>query len=235
MADLAVDERDVQWLTTAFLLTMAVVIPITGCMFERIPTRSAFLLALILFTTGTSSAQWLVFGLVLAGRIVQASGTAVMLLLLMTTVMQLVPPAHRGAIMGTLDGHLGRSGHRPDDGRPGAARHRPGGVFGLDGAGIGLIMLAIGAWRMVTVNEPMRVPLDAWSVPLTVLGFGGLVYGLSLIGDATRAAGRADRPVRGGGARLGGISCGASARALARAGRGPCSPASSSSRPSPSA
>ncbi len=103
MADLAVDERDVQWLTTAFLLTMAVVIPITGWLLERIPTRSAFLLALILFTTGTLICTVApVFGLVLAGRIVQASGTAVMLPLLMTTVMQLVPPAHRGAIMGNI-------------------------------------------------------------------------------------------------------------------------------------
>ena len=70
MADLAVDERDVQWLTTAFLLTMAVVIPITGWLLERIPTRSAFLLALILFTTGTLICTVApVFGLVLAGRL----------------------------------------------------------------------------------------------------------------------------------------------------------------------
>lgn len=186
MADLAVDERDVQWLTTAFLLTMAVVIPITGWLLERIPTRSAFLLALILFTTGTLiCAVAPVFGLVLAGRIVQASGTAVMLPLLMTTVMQLVPPAHRGAIMGNISMVISVA---PAIGptMAGLVLHVTTwrGVFGLM-VPIGLIMLAIGAWRMVNVNEPMRVPLDAWSVPLTVLGFGGLVYGLSLIGDAT--------------------------------------------------
>jgi DHA2 family lincomycin resistance protein-like MFS transporter len=38
---------------------------------------------------------------------------------------------------------------------------------------------------MVNVNELVTVPLDGWSVPLTVLGFGGLVYGLSLIGDTS--------------------------------------------------
>ena len=53
MSDLHVDERIVQWLTTAFMLTMAVVIPITGWLLERIPTRTAFTLAMSLFTTGT--------------------------------------------------------------------------------------------------------------------------------------------------------------------------------------
>ena len=48
-----VDERTVQWLTTAFMLTMAVVIPITGWLLERIPTRTAFILAMSLFTAGT--------------------------------------------------------------------------------------------------------------------------------------------------------------------------------------
>ena len=53
MNDMHVDERAVQWLTTSFMLTMAVVIPITGWLLERIPTRNAFVLALSLFTSGT--------------------------------------------------------------------------------------------------------------------------------------------------------------------------------------
>jgi DHA2 family lincomycin resistance protein-like MFS transporter len=186
MADLGVDERDVQWLTTAFLLTMAVVIPITGWLLERIPTRSAFLLAMTLFTTGTLICVVApAFGLVLAGRIVQASGTAIMLPLLMTTVMQLVPPAHRGAIMGNISMVISVA--------PAIGPTMAGvvlqfttwrGVFALM-VPIGLVMLAFGAWRMVNVNELVTVPLDGWSVPLTVLGFGGLVYGLSLIGDTS--------------------------------------------------
>ncbi len=101
MDDLGVDERTVQWLTTAFMLTMAVVIPITGWLLERIPTRTAFILAMSLFTAGTMGCAIApAFPLVLAGRVVQAGGTAIMLPLLMTTIMQLVPPAHRGAVMG---------------------------------------------------------------------------------------------------------------------------------------
>ncbi|MFT4295130.1 MAG: MDR family MFS transporter [Micropruina sp.] len=186
MTDLRVDERTVQWLTTAFMLTMAVVIPITGWLLERIPTRVAFILAMSLFTTGTLiCALAPVYSLVLAGRIVQASGTAIMMPLLMTTIMQLVPPAHRGALMGNISLVISVA--------PALGPTLAGfvlqftswrGVFGLM-VPIGLLMLVIGSLRITNINEPMKIPLDGLSVPLTVLGFGGLVYGLSLIGDAT--------------------------------------------------
>ncbi|MFT4215650.1 MAG: MDR family MFS transporter [Micropruina sp.] len=186
MDDLRVDERTVQWLTTAFMLTMAVVIPITGWLLERITTRFAFILAMSLFTAGTLlCAVAPAFPLVLAGRIVQASGTAIMMPLLMTTIMQLVPPAHRGAMMGTISMVISVA--------PALGPTLAGfvlqftswrGVFGLM-VPIGLLMLVIGSLRIVNVNEPMETPLDGLSVPLTMLGFGGLVYGLSLIGDAS--------------------------------------------------
>ncbi len=103
MTDLGIDERTAQWLTTGFMLTMAVVIPITGWLMERLPTRTVFGLAMSLFSLGTLIAAlgWGFPGL-LAGRLVQASGTAIMMPLLMTTVMELVPPGQRGRVMGTI-------------------------------------------------------------------------------------------------------------------------------------
>ena len=44
---------DVQWLTTAFLLTMAVVIPVTGFLLQVLNSRPIFILAMSLFTAGT--------------------------------------------------------------------------------------------------------------------------------------------------------------------------------------
>ena len=186
MGDLHVDERSVQWLTTSFMLTMAVVIPVTGWLLERIPTRAAFVLAMSLFTSGTLVCALAgTFPLVLAGRIVQAGGTAIMMPLLMTTIMQVVPPAHRGAVMGNISLVISVA--------PALGPTLAGlvlqfaswrGVFGIM-VPIGLAMLVVGALRITNVNEPVRVPLDVLSIPLTVLGFGGLVYGLSLIGDAS--------------------------------------------------
>ncbi|MFT3969820.1 MAG: MDR family MFS transporter [Micropruina sp.] len=189
MTDLHVNERTVQWLTTSFMLTMAVVIPITGWLLERIPTRTAFILAMSLFTTGTLvCAVAGTFPLVLGGRVIQASGTAIMMPLLMTTIMQLVPPAHRGAVMGNISLVISVA--------PALGPTMAGlvlqftswrGVFGTM-VPIGLTMLIVGALRIVNVNETIRVPLDVLSIPLTVLGFGGLVYGLSLIGDPSTPA-----------------------------------------------
>ena len=94
MADLRVTERTAQWLTTGFMLTMAVVIPTTGWLLRRFSTRAAFTLAMSMFALGTAiCALAFAFPLLLGGRIVQAIGTAIMMPLLMTTVMELVPPS----------------------------------------------------------------------------------------------------------------------------------------------
>ncbi len=53
MTDLGVTASAAQWLTTAFLLTMAVVIPITGFLLQRINTRPIFMLAMSIFSVGT--------------------------------------------------------------------------------------------------------------------------------------------------------------------------------------
>lgn len=100
---LAIDERAAQWLTTAFMLTMAVVIPTTGWLMARFPLRTLYIAAMGAFLVGTLLAGFAPsFAVLLIGRVVQASGTAVILPLLMTTVMRLVPPERRGAFMGTV-------------------------------------------------------------------------------------------------------------------------------------
>src|SRR6478752_555564 len=53
MVDLRVDAPTVQWLATGFMLTMAVVIPTTGFILQRLTTRAVFMLAMGLFSGGT--------------------------------------------------------------------------------------------------------------------------------------------------------------------------------------
>ena len=56
-----------------------------------------------MFTAGTLiSAVAPGFGVLLLGRVVQASGTAIMMPLLMTSVATLVPENHRGQLMGRI-------------------------------------------------------------------------------------------------------------------------------------
>ncbi len=189
MTDLGIDERTAQWLTTGFMLTMAVVIPVTGWLMERLHTRTVFLLAMSLFSLGTLIAAlgWGFPGL-LAGRLVQASGTAIMMPLLMTTVMELVPSGQRGRVMGTISLVISAA--------PAIGPTMSGlilqflpwrFVFALV-LPIALAILFVGLRQVPNLNETVAVRLDALSIPLAALGFGGLVYGLSQVGS-TNAAG----------------------------------------------
>ena len=186
MTSFGVTERSAQWLTTAFMLTMAVVIPVTGWMLERFTTRTVFTLALCLFSAGTLIAAVAPsFPLLLVARVVQASGTAVMMPLLMTTIMQLVPPQGRGAMMGTISMVISVAP---------AVGPTLSGVLLQFGSWryifafvlpVAVTMLVLGRLKLRNANDPRPVPLDGWSIPLTMIAFGPLVYGLSLIGDAT--------------------------------------------------
>jgi DHA2 family lincomycin resistance protein-like MFS transporter len=184
MASLEVSATAVQWLTTAFLLTMAVVIPITGFLIQRINTRPLFALAMALFCAGTLVAA-VAPGLpvLVLARVVQAAGTAVMMPLLMTTVMTLVPPAARGKMMGNISIVMSVA---PALGPPlsGLILHylhwRWLFIVVLP---IALVALALGVARISNVTTLRYARLDVISVPLAAVAFGGLVYGLSTFGE----------------------------------------------------
>ena len=103
MVDFDVNASAAQWLSTAFMLTMAVVIPITGWFLQRVTTRFAFGLAMGTFCVGTllAALAW-TFPVLLVARVIQAGGTAVMMPLLMTTLMAVVPVSDRGRVMGNV-------------------------------------------------------------------------------------------------------------------------------------
>ncbi|GAC70437.1 MDR family MFS transporter [Gordonia soli] len=186
--DLGVDPSVGQWLTTAFLLTMAVVIPLTGFLIQRAGARVLFIAAMSAFTAGTAVAFFAPnFQVLLVARVIQALGTAIMLPLLMTTVMTVVPEHRRGVMMGnisvviavapalgpTVSGFiLDHFGWRW--------------IFGFVGP-IAAVALIVGSVLVKPVGERIKTPIDFLSIPLAVLGFGGLVYGLAGIGEAAES------------------------------------------------
>ena len=187
--DLGVSATTVQWLTSGFLLTMGVVIPTTGYILQRFTPRQVFLAAMTLFSLGTLiCALSPGFPLLLAGRIVQATGTAVMIPLLMTSVMKLIPADRRGATMGTISIVIA--------------------VAPAIGPTIGGLILTSLDWRWMfwsvlplsvaalvvgfvifkLSSETRSTPLDLLSVALSAVGFGGIVYGFSTLGHGGDAA-----------------------------------------------
>ncbi|GAA0969503.1 MDR family MFS transporter [Acrocarpospora macrocephala] len=191
MGALHITEQTAQWLSTAFMLTMAAVIPITGWFLQRVSTRSAYTTAMGLFLLGTALAAVAPsFEVLLGARIIQASGTAVMMPLLMTTLMQVVPEAERGRVMGNVTLAIS--------------------VAPAMGPAVSGVILQFGSWRLLfavvfpiaavitwrglkqlkNVGEPEFSTIDWLSVVTAAAGFGGLVYGLSRFegGDVRVAA-----------------------------------------------
>jgi DHA2 family lincomycin resistance protein-like MFS transporter len=196
MNDLEITAGAAQWLTSAFMLTMAVVIPITGYLLQRLNTRPVFILAMSLFSAGTlRSGTAPGFEVLLVGRIVQACGTAIMMPLLMTTVMNLVPPESRGRTMGNISIVISVApALGPTIGGFILEHFEWRWMFYLV-LPIALAALALGAAKIQNVSTPTKAPLDVLSVILSALGFGGLVYGLSSLGgDASHGGGAAIFP-----------------------------------------
>jgi DHA2 family lincomycin resistance protein-like MFS transporter len=189
MTALDVPASAAQWLTTAFLLTMAIIIPITGFLLQRFNTRPMFILAMALFSVGTAvAAVSPSLPLLVFGRVIQAAGTAIMMPLLMTTVMTLVPPDQRGKMMGNISIVMSVA--------PAIGPAAAGLILNyLEWRWIFIIVLPIalgalylGYRLMVNVTTPRYAPIDVLSVILSALAFGGIVYGLSSFGEASEAA-----------------------------------------------
>ncbi|GAA2358316.1 MFS transporter [Catellatospora methionotrophica] len=186
MEALRITEQTAQWLSTAFMLTMAAVIPVTGWFLQRVSTRGAYTTAMGLFLLGTTLAIVAPsFEVLLGARIIQASGTAVMMPLLMTTLMHVVPERDRGRVMGNVSLAIS--------------------VAPAMGPALSGVILSLGSWRLLfavvlpiaalitwggmkqleNIGEPEAGTIDWFSVVLAALGFGGLVYGLSRFQDAS--------------------------------------------------
>lgn len=183
MVDLGVDAPTVQWLSTGFMLTMAVVIPTTGFILQSLSTRAVFMLAMGLFAGGTALAAAAPgFEVLLLARIVQAGGTAIMLPLLMTTILTLVPLAKRGAVMGNVSIAISVAPAMGPTVSGLILEHFTWRFMFVFVLPVALAALAIGAKYLTNVGETEKTRLDFLSVLLTVPAFGGLVYGLSQIG-----------------------------------------------------
>jgi len=189
MADFSIPATTAQWLTTGYMLTMAVVIPTTGWILQRFTTKQVFLAAVTSFLVGTVVAAWApTFTALLVGRIVQATGTALIMPLLMTVAMTVVPANRRGSIMGVISVVMSVA--------PALGPTVSGFVLNrftwhwLFWLVLPLIAVAlvVGAIFIRNIGETARSPLDPLSVVLAGLGFGGLVYALSTLGTEPTVA-----------------------------------------------
>ena len=185
MSEMSVDAAVAQWLTTGFTLVNAIMVPITAFLTDRFTTRRLFLASMVLFTAGTALAAWGPnFPVLLAGRLVQAAGTGILMPLVMTVLMWTFPVDRRGTAMGVFGIVIAFAP---------AAGPTVAGII-IDQANwhvmfwiIAVLCAAVIVFAAAALERGGEtnkdVKLDVVSVVLSTLGFGGLLYGLSAIGS----------------------------------------------------
>lgn len=179
-----VSTSTVQWLTTGFLLVNGIMIPISAWLINTISSKWLYIGAMSIFLAGTILC-WtaLNFPMLLIGRLVQAVGVGVSMPLLQTMMLTIFPANKRGTAMGLAGIVIGLA--------PAIGPTLSGWVidnwtwrdlFGMIIPIVAVVLIA-SFWVMRSVLETKREPLDVWSVILSTIGFGSMLYGFSSVGD----------------------------------------------------
>ncbi|MBO0926949.1 multidrug efflux MFS transporter [Staphylococcus sp. 30400_3112M30941] len=184
MKDFDISYTQVQWLTTAFLLTNGIVIPLSALVIQRYTTRQVFLVGILIFFVGTMLGGLSPhFSILLIARIIQALGSGIMMPLMMTTILDVFQPHERGKYMGIFGLVIGLA--------PAIGPTLSGylveylnwrSLFHVV-APIAAITFLVGFKTVKNVGTNVKVPIDMISIILSVLGFGGLLYGTSSISE----------------------------------------------------
>jgi EmrB/QacA subfamily drug resistance transporter len=184
MKDLEVEAATVQWLTTGFMLVNGILIPATAFLIQKYSVRQLFLVAMSLFTLGTVvSGIADIFSILLAGRMLQAAGSAIMMPLLMNVMLVSFPIEKRGTAMGvfgliimfapamgpTLSGWI--------------IEHYDWRMLFHFITPIAVIVVLIGFFLLKDKKEKVNLRLDFLSLLLSSIGFGGILYGFSSAGS----------------------------------------------------
>jgi EmrB/QacA subfamily drug resistance transporter len=182
MIDLNIENYStVQWLATGYMLVSGVLIPASAYLITRFSNRSLFITSMVIFALGTAMAAFAPnFGVLLAGRMVQAAGSSVMGPLLMNIMLVSFPVEKRGTAMGvfglvmitapaigpTLSGYI--------------VEHYDWRVLFEMILPLAVISLVLAVWKSKNVMEINKnATIDYLSVILSTIGFGGLLYGFS--------------------------------------------------------
>ena len=182
MGDLGVSSTTVQWLTSGYALTEAVVIPLAAYLMGRFSTRRLFIGGLALFGCGSLVAALSpAFPLLLAGRVMQAAATGFVMPMVFSIVLLMIPREKRGSAMGIVGLIIGFA---PTIGPSlsGVLVDTVGwrAIFGIVTV-LAFVIVALAAKELQPFGQFSRTRFDAPSVVLSTVGLVSLLYGLSSI------------------------------------------------------
>ncbi|HZG78961.1 MAG TPA: DHA2 family efflux MFS transporter permease subunit [Paenibacillus sp.] len=173
-----------QWLTTGFLLTLGILMPMTGLLLQWFTTRQLFIGSLASSIAGTLIAALAFnFEMLMVARVLQAAGMGLLIPLMFNTILVVYPPEKRGAAMGFVGLVIMFA---PATGPTVAGLlieyltwHY---IFWLSLPFL-IIGLFVGLKYLENVTEVTKPRIDPLSVVLSTIGFGGVVFGFSKAGE----------------------------------------------------
>ena len=183
MQEFDVVSSTVQWITTGYLLTMGILIPVTALLIQWLTTRQLFITSVLFSIAGVVlSGMAPTFNVLLLGRIVQAIGTGLLIPLMFHTVLIIFPIEKRGLIMGAV-GLVMMSA-------PAVGPAASGLIIEVLSWNwilwfilpFLLFTLVYGYIYVQNVTVLTKPKIDVLSIILSTLGFGGIVYGFSVAG-----------------------------------------------------
>ncbi len=189
MADLHVDATTVQWLTSAYSLVEAVIIPLSAYLIGRFSTRKLFIAGISIFAFGSILAAFApFFAILLLGRVFQAIACGIVMPMVFTVILLIFPREKRGSAMGMVSLVIGFAP---------AVGPSVSGIL-VDGIGwralfvvvfiLALIIIIASIITLESYGEFEPSSFDKPSVALCSLGLLSLLYGLSSISSARNIA-----------------------------------------------
>ena len=186
MEDFSIGPGTAQWLTTGYLLVLAILVPLSAYLMRWFTTRQLITAAIILMLIGSLfCALSPNFTLLLVGRLIQALGTGIFLPLMFSVVLMVFPMNKRGAVMGIV-GLVLTAG-------PALGPSFAGLIISVSSwhyifwlmIVLNLLLLIFGAPKMDNISDLSRPKIDILSLVFSTVGFGGIVYALATLAEAS--------------------------------------------------
>lgn len=184
MEDYSVTAGIAQWLTTGYLLTLAILVPVSALLIRWFTTKQLIAAAFIFSLAGSILAALAPsFAILLSGRIIQAIGTGIVLPVMLNVVLLIFPIARRGAVMGIVGLVITTA--------PAVGPTLSGVIISTLGwhyifwisAVFYLLLLVFGLSKMSNVSEITKPKIDILSIVLSTIGFGGLIYAMATMAE----------------------------------------------------
>lgn len=174
----------IQWMTTGYILAVGIVLPLFGLAVRWFSTRQLAFGAIGLFVLGAVVCGLAPdFGMLLTGRIIQGVATGVCLPLIFNTAVAVYPQRRIGTAMGVIGMVVMFA--------PAVSPVVAGVIVEYlswrwifwSMIPVLLVALAVALPSLQNVRKRTRPRVDAASVALSTIGFGALVFGVSIGGD----------------------------------------------------